>query len=82
VLKDGGKLSLPIALRCRIRYFSDGAVLGSKAFVGLHLAAYRQRTGKRQDASPHFLPALADWGELTTLRGLRRDNFTQADAPK
>jgi hypothetical protein len=72
VLESGGQLPLAIVLRCRIRYFTDGAVLGSKAFVALHLAAYRQRTGRRRDATPRPLPALTNWGELNTLRGLRR----------
>ena len=33
VLEKGGKLSRQEALRCRVRFFSDGAVLGSKQFV-------------------------------------------------
>ena len=60
-------------LRCRIRYFSDGAVLGSQAFVATHLARYRQRTGRRRQTQQHLLPSVTDWGDLTTLRGLRRN---------
>jgi hypothetical protein len=75
VLKAGGRLPLATVLRCRLRYFTDGAVLGSKAFVALHLAAYRRRTGRRKSSSPHPLPPLTDWGEPATLRGLRRDGF-------
>ena len=75
VLKSGGKLPLATVLRCRVRYFSDGAVLGSKAFVALHLAAYRRRTGKRAQTPPQSMPTLTDWGELATLRGLRRDGL-------
>ena len=33
VLENGGKLSLPELLRCRVRYFIDGAALGSGEFV-------------------------------------------------
>ena len=33
VLADGGKLSLPQLLRCRVRYFSNGLILGSKTYV-------------------------------------------------
>jgi REP element-mobilizing transposase RayT len=76
VLEAGGQLPIATVLRCRLRYFTDGAVLGSKAFVALQLAAYRQRTGRRQDASPHPLPVLTDWGELNTLRGLRRGGLS------
>ena len=72
VLKSGGKLPLATVLRCRVRYFTDGAVLGTKAFVETHLAAYRQKTGRRQRTAPRPLPAVTDWGELATLRGLRK----------
>jgi hypothetical protein len=33
VLEGEGKLTLSQALHCRVRYFSDGVVLGSKSFV-------------------------------------------------
>ena len=73
VMREGGKLPLTDVLRCRIRYFSDGAVLGRHAFVATHLASYRQRTGRREQTPPHLLPSVTDWGDLTTLRGLRRN---------
>ncbi len=67
-----GRLTLPDVLRCRIRHFTDGAVLGSKAFVAEHLATYRRRTGRRRKSPPKPLPEFADWGsDLTTLRGRR-----------
>jgi REP element-mobilizing transposase RayT len=73
VMREGGKLPLTDVLRCRIRYFSDGAVLGGQAFVTIHLASYRQRTGRKKQTPPHFLPSVTDWGDLTTLRALRRN---------
>ena len=48
VVAAGGQLPLATVLRCRLRYFSDGAVLGSQAFVEEQLAAYRARTGRRE----------------------------------
>jgi REP element-mobilizing transposase RayT len=33
ILESGGKLSRPEMLRCKVRYFSDGVVLGSREFV-------------------------------------------------
>lgn len=75
VLEAGGKLPLATVLRCRVRYFTDGAVLGSNAFVALHLAAHRKRTSRLRNNSPHALPPLTDWGELTTLRKPRRSAF-------
>jgi len=62
-------------LRCRLRHFTDGAVLGSKAFVTEQLAAYRRRTGLRSRTRPCALPNVTDWGDMTTLRGLRKKAF-------
>lgn len=66
VLREGGKLPLPELLRCKVRYFTQGAVLGSRAFVQEQLS----RLGKATPPRP--LPALADWGELAVLRNIRR----------
>jgi len=71
VMAEGGKLPLPEVLRCRIRYFTDGAVLGSRAFVQTQLAIYRARTGRRRCTPPRQIPSITEWGELTTLRGVR-----------
>jgi len=39
-------------LRCRVRYFTDGAVIGSKTFVNEAFAAARERfTAKRKDGA-------------------------------
>jgi putative transposase len=72
VLDAGGKLPLSAVLRCRIRYFTDGAVLGSRAFVEEQLAIYRKKTGPRERTSPQTLPVVTDWGDLATLRRLRQ----------
>ena len=50
----------------------DGAVLGSRAFVLEQLEEYRLRTGRREWTALRPLPPVADWGDLVTLRGLRR----------
>ena len=72
VVKARGRLPRHTVLRCRIRHFSDGAVLGGQTFVAEHLAVYRQRTGRRRNTPPKPLPAFTDWGaDLATLRGLR-----------
>lgn len=75
VLKAGGQLPLATVLRSRVRYFSDGAVLGGRVFVEEQLADYQRKTGRRKRSAPCALPNLTDWGELTTLRGLRRHAF-------
>jgi REP element-mobilizing transposase RayT len=75
VLKQKGRLPLATVLRCRVRYFTDAAVLGSQAFVETHLAAYRQRHGARKRTAPRPLAPITDWGGLNSLRGLRNNAF-------
>lgn len=72
VIAEGGRLPLTTVLRCRLRYFSDGAVLGSQAFVDLQLALYRKKTGRRERTAPRALPDWTDFGDWATLRGIRR----------
>jgi hypothetical protein len=62
-------------LRHRVRYFSDGAVIGSKAFVNEAFMAARQRfTARRKDGARRMRgngkPAA---GVLWSLRDLRVD---------
>ncbi len=72
VVKNGGRLPKHVVLRCRLRHFTDGAVIGGQAFVAQHLADYSARTGRRRKSEPKSLPNLTDWGaDLLTLRGLR-----------
>ena len=75
VIKSNGQLPLHEVLRCRVRYFSDGAVLGGHAFVQQHLGTYQKLTGTRSRTAPRPMPRVTDWGDLTTLRGLRRKAF-------
>ena len=70
-MAEGGKLPRATVLRCRLRYLSDGAVLGGKEFVAAQLAARQARTGRHRHVAPHPVPGFADWGDLVTLRGLR-----------
>ena len=49
VLANGGQLSMREALNCRVRYFSDGMILGSRVFVDETFHRYRSNFGvKRQ----------------------------------
>jgi len=75
VIDEGGRLPLSTVLRCRLRYFTDGGVLGSRAFVEVQLAKYRQKTGRRERTAPRALPAWTDLGDWATLRGLRQRAF-------
>lgn len=72
VLSGEGKLSLADALHCRVRYFSDGVALGSKAFVEEVFARNRAQFGvkRRNGARPL---RKTDAGDLCTMRDLRRN---------
>jgi REP element-mobilizing transposase RayT len=75
VVKTKGRLPRHVVLRCRIRHFTEGAVIGGQSFVAEHLVAYRARTGRRRDTPPKPFPAFTDWGaDLLTLRGLRNQH--------
>ncbi len=72
VLKDLGMAKL---LLCRVRYFTDGAVIGSKEFVNEAFTQARERFGaKRQDGARKFKgdAATAASGVLWSLRDLRK----------
>jgi putative transposase len=75
VLQAGGQFPRATVLRCRVRYFTDGAVLGTRAFVAMHLVRLRPRTGPDNRTAPRPLPKITDWGELATLRKLRGPAF-------
>ncbi len=75
VIKAKGELPLRAVLRCRVRYFSDGAVLGSQAFVQQHLARYQRLSGRRKRIAPQSMPAVESLGHIATLRGLRKQAF-------
>ena len=71
VLRD---LRMAKLLRCRIRYFTDGAVIGSKEFVNEAFAGARERFGeKRKDGARKMRgAAAAASGMLWSLRDLQK----------
>jgi REP element-mobilizing transposase RayT len=66
-------LQLAAMLRCRVRYFTDGAVIGSKAFVNEAFAGARERFGpKRRDGARRMRGGgKAAAGVLWSARDLR-----------
>ncbi|MGL4401677.1 MAG: transposase [Luteolibacter sp.] len=66
-------LKLAAMLRCRVRYFTDGAVIGSKAFVNEAFTAARERfTKHRKDGARRMKGnGTAAAGVLWSLRDLR-----------
>jgi REP element-mobilizing transposase RayT len=68
VVQQGGILSHAAVLRCRLRFFSDGAVLGSRVFVALHLVRFLKTSAPPKPKSPQSLPVYTKWGDLATMR--------------
>ncbi|MEX1048522.1 MAG: hypothetical protein WED15_03275, partial [Akkermansiaceae bacterium] len=71
VLQD---LGIAKMLRCRVRYFTDGAVIGSREFVNEAFASARERFGpKRKDGARKLKGGgAAASGTLWSLRDLRK----------
>ncbi len=68
-----GALSLGQVLRLRVRYFSDGVVLGSRNYVNGVFEEFRGRFGERRRTGARPLRGVAALGHLMTLRDLRVD---------
>jgi REP element-mobilizing transposase RayT len=75
-----GRLSLPEVLRCRVRYFTDGLVLGRKVYVDEAFRRHRRHfSAKRQDGARTMQGA--QWGDLFAARALRVDVIGRMRAP-
>jgi hypothetical protein len=78
VLAAGGRLSRADYLRCRVRYFTDGAVLGGKEFVeGVFRAARDRFSAKRTSGARPLrgLEVVPKPERLYNLRQLQRRVF-------
>ena len=67
-----GELPLATILRCRIRYFSDGVVLGSKEFVEAQIRARGKE--RKHPAVPKAMRG-AQWRGLSVAQGLHKNLF-------
>jgi REP element-mobilizing transposase RayT len=70
VRRKEGKLTRWEMLRCRVRYFTAGAVIGSRGFVNEVFAARREYFGPKRTDGARPLRG-ADFGDLCALRDLR-----------
>jgi REP element-mobilizing transposase RayT len=70
VLEQDGQLSKNQLLRCRVRYFSDGVVLGSKTFADNLYHRNRHWFGNKRKHGAHPIRQATGIG-LVTLRDLR-----------
>jgi putative transposase len=71
--REDALLPKSVVLRCRVRYFTDGVILGSREFVQGYVDSWQaERKGSRVDPTPM---RGADWGDLTVMQGLRKGLF-------
>jgi putative transposase len=63
-----GELSLPERLRCRIRYFTDGVIVGSQAFVESHFSTLKAKLGYKRQHSGTPLKVLGRADRLWVFR--------------
>ena len=69
-----GELPMSVVLRCRVRYFTDGAVLGSAEFVRKYAAEWQAGRGRRHPVAA--TPAKgAAWGDVAVINAMRRTLF-------
>jgi hypothetical protein len=71
VLKEGGKLSAGELTRLRVRYFSDGLVLGTREFVETMFVEHRGEFGPKRKDGARKIAETSDG--LYSLRRLRRE---------
>ncbi len=74
-MERGGRLPVAEALRCRVRYFTDGVALGSPRYVEDVFREFRDEFGKRHKSGPRRMRG-SDWEGMTVLRDLRMDVFS------
>jgi putative transposase len=72
--EQDGELSSQEQLRCRIRYFSDGVILGSRSFVEDHFYRLKEKFGYRRKSGPTALRMLGPV-ILWVFRNLRVRKF-------
>jgi len=71
---EDGRLAKTAILRCRVRYFTDGVILGSAEFVRSFACAWQVERGRKYPAKVNALRG-SDWGDLAVIQGLRRKVF-------
>ncbi len=74
-LEAEGQLPLSDLLMLRVRYFSDGLVLGSDAYVENVFEKYRSHFGKKRKSGARPIKALPDSG-LHVIRDLKKAVFS------
>ena len=73
--QENGELPKAAVLRCRVRYFTDGAIFGSAEFVRGFAGAWQMQRKRQYPPKVNTLKG-ADWGDLAVIQGLRRRVFS------
>ena len=74
VMAARGKLPLNEILRCRVRYFTDGVILGSRVFVEDQYLKHRGLFSEKRETGARPMKG-AEYGGLCTVRQLRVDVY-------
>ncbi|HYY26763.1 MAG TPA: transposase [Chthoniobacterales bacterium] len=69
--EQNGELSLPEHLRCTIRYFTDGVILGSQAFVESHFDKFKEKLGYKRQRRATQITVLGTSDPLWAFRKMR-----------
>ena len=72
--QEDGELPKSVMLRCRVRYFTDGAILGSAEFVRGFTGGWQMERGRKHPPKVNAMRG-SNWGDLAVLRGLRQQVF-------
>jgi hypothetical protein len=80
--KGGAALPKAMVLRCRVRYFTDGAILGTQEYVRGLIVLWQLERGRQYPLKANLLGG-ADWAgaeaasgqDLACLRGLKKKVF-------
>ena len=75
VVDQDGELSTAQVLKVRVRYFSDGMVLGSKEYVNQIFQTHRNLFGKKRKTGARAMKGMAGTG-MMVIRDLRKDVFS------
>lgn len=72
--KEDGLLPKAAVLRCRVRYFTDGSILGSAEFVRGFADLWQIEHRRKYPPKANPMKG-ADWGDLAVIQGLRSKIF-------
>ncbi len=75
ILEDeDAKLPKAALLRCRVRYFTDGAILGSQEYVRGFVDLWQSERQRKHPPKPQLMRG-ADWEGLAVIQGIRSGLF-------